>query len=74
MAMKNLTYRNLMTVIHKIEKKGYDFNTSEVLARNIFEEFLSRPLGISIEKRIGMILTKEEYEREYRIEQEGVTV
>ncbi len=64
MAMKNLTYRNLMTVIHKIEKKGYDFKTSEVIARNIFEEFLSRPLGISIEKRIGMVLSREEFEKE----------
>lgn len=30
--MKNMTYRNLMIVIRKIMKKGYDFSTSERLA------------------------------------------
>ena len=63
--MKNLTYRNLMTVIRKIMKKGYDFSTSERLARNIFRDFAACPNGKSIEERISLILTAEEYAAEY---------
>ena len=63
--MKNLTYHNLMAVIHKIQAKGYDFEASERLARNIFAEFAARPQGMSIEERVRRILTKEEFEREY---------
>ena len=37
--MKHLTYNNLMAVIKKIQAKGYDFETSERLARNVFTEF-----------------------------------
>ena len=62
--IKNLTYHNLMAVIHKIERKGYDFETSERLARNIFAEFEAHPQGISIEKRIDMILDYEDWVRE----------
>ncbi len=58
--IKSLTYRNLMTVIRKIEAKGYDFQESERLARNIFAEFDSRPQGMSIEERVRRVLTKEE--------------
>ena len=60
--MKNLTYRNLMTVIHRIEAKGYSFEESERVARRIFEDFKAQPLGLSIESRVDMILTKEEWE------------
>ena len=63
--MKNLTYRNLMIVIRKIMKKGYDFSTSERLARNIFRDFAACPNGKSIEERISLILTAEEYAAEY---------
>ena len=63
--MRNLTYRNLMAVIHKIQAKGYDFEESERLARNIFAEFEARPQGMSIEERVRRILTREEFEREY---------
>ena len=62
MAMKNMTYHNLMAVIHKIEGKGYDFETSERLARNIFSEFAATPQGLSIEERVRRILTKGEWE------------
>ena len=62
--MRNLTYRNLMTVIKQIQAKGYDFEESEWLARNIFAEFESRPLGMSIEERVRRVLTKEEWEKE----------
>ena len=60
--MKNMTYRNLMSVIHKIEAKGYTFDEAEPMARRIFEDFQSQPLGLSIESRIGMILSKAEWE------------
>ena len=63
--MKSLTYRNLMIVIRKIMKKGYDFSTSERLARNIFRDFAACPNGKSIEERISLILTAEEYAAEY---------
>lgn len=63
--MKNKTYRNLMAVIHRIEAKGYDFETAEQLARGVFEEFQASPGGLSIEERVKRILTKEEFEREY---------
>ena len=60
---KNLTYRNLIAVIRKIQAKGYSFEEAERLARGIFAEY--RPGGLSIEERIRRILTREEYEREY---------
>ena len=41
--MKHMTYNNLMTVIRKIQAKGYDFETSERLARRVFAEFEARP-------------------------------
>ena len=63
--MKNLTYRNLMIVIRKIMNKGYDFTTSERLARNIFRDFAACPKGKSIEDRINLIPTAEEYAAEY---------
>ena len=66
MAMKNLTYHNLMAVIHKIEAKGYAFKESERLARHIFDEYAARPQGMSIEERVRRILTKEEYEAQYQ--------
>ena len=63
--IKNLTYHNLMVVIHKIQAKGYDFEESERLARHVFDEFAARPQGMSIEERVRRILTREEFEREY---------
>ena len=66
MQMRRLTYRNLMAVIRKIEAKGYDFQESERLAKHIFAEFEARPQGMSIEERVGRVLTREEWERENR--------
>ena len=66
MAMKNLTYHNLMVVIHKIEAKGYDFKESERMARHIFNEFTARPQGLSIEERVHRILTKEDIETQHQ--------
>ena len=62
--MKHLTYNNLMAVIKKIQAKGYDFETSERLARNVFTEFQARPEGLSIEQRIERILDYEEWGRQ----------
>lgn len=62
MAIKNMTYRNLMIVIHKIQAKGWSFDESERMARNIFSEFSARPLGMSIEERISRIMTRQEWE------------
>ena len=62
--MKHLTYNNLMAVIKKIQAKGYDFETSERLARNVFTEFQARPEGLSIEQRIERILDYEEWVRQ----------
>ena len=64
--MRNMTYRNLMTVIRKIEAKGYDFQESERLARHIFAEFEARPQSMSTEERVRRVLTREEWERENR--------
>ena len=60
--IKNKTYRNLMIVIHKIQQKGYNFDEAEKMAKNIFDEFEARPLGMSIEERVRRILPKEEEE------------
>ena len=59
--MRHMTYNNLMAVIRKIERKGYDFETSERLARSVFTEFLARPEGLSVEARIDRILDYEEW-------------
>lgn len=64
--MRNLTYRNLMAVIRKIQAKGYDQPEAERLARSVFTEFQSCPQGMSIEERVRRILTKEEWARECR--------
>ena len=60
MAMKNLTYRNLMAVIRKIEAKGYTFEEAEPMAQRIFTEYT--PQGVSIEERVRRILTKAGWE------------
>ena len=60
--MKNMTYHNLMAVIHKLEKKGYTMEEAEPIARRIFEEFAANPMGLSIESRVEQVLTKEEWE------------
>ena len=56
--MKNLTYHNLMAVIHKIQNKGYTFEEAEPVARNIFAKFAAAPGGLTIEQRVGQVLTQ----------------
>ena len=60
--IKNLTYHNLMAVIHKLQKKGYTFEEAEPIARNIFSEYQAAPQGLSIESRIDRELSKKEWE------------
>lgn len=62
--MKNMTYNNLMEVIRKIERKGYDFDTAERLAKSVFTEYLARPEGLTIEQRIERIIDYEEWTRQ----------
>lgn len=61
--IKNLTYRNLMRVAKMIEQKGYSAEESLVLAKRKFAEF--NPKGMPIEGMAKMMLTAEEYEKEY---------
>ena len=58
--MRRMTYKNLMAVIHKLERKGYGFDEAEQLARGIFAEFEARPMGMSIERRTELVLPKGE--------------
>ena len=58
--IKNKTYKNVMIVINKIQRKGYEFDEAEKMSKNIFDEFEARPLGMSIEERVRRILPKEE--------------
>ena len=67
--IKNMTYRNLMAVIRKIEAKGCDFQESEGLARSIFAEFENMPQGMSIEELVRRSLTKDGQLKEYLIGQ-----
>ena len=62
--MRNMTYRNLMTVIRKIEAKGWTFEEADRTARTIFQEFAARPQGMSIEERVRRVLTKAEWEEQ----------
>jgi len=62
--MKNMTYRNLMTAIKKIQKKGWSFEEAEKSARRIFAQYEAYPMGMSIEAQIDQLLTKEEWEEE----------
>lgn len=63
MGIRNLTYRNLMIVIRRIQAKGYSFDESEKIARNIFSEY--NPNGLSIEEMTKRVLTKDEFEKEW---------
>ena len=57
-SMKNMTCRNLMIVIRRIQAKGYEFSEAERMARSVFDEFAAAPGGLSIEERVRRILTK----------------
>ena len=65
MAIKKLTYYNFMVIMHKIEKKGYISSEAEQMTRNVFDEFLACPGGLSVEARVDRILDKKELGKEY---------
>ena len=64
MTIKNRTYRNMMTVIKKIQAKGWDFKESERMARRIFDQIEAWPEGLSVQAQINQILTREQWEAE----------
>lgn len=64
MAIKNMTYKNFITIMKKIQNKGYNKAEAEKITRNLFAQF--NPLGTPIEVMANRVLTKEEYENEYR--------
>jgi len=65
-AIKNKTYYNFMRVLRMMEKKGYDRKTAEELTRQIFDQYESNPAGFPVLALVDRVLTKSEYENEYR--------
>ena len=61
--IKNLTYHNVLRVAKMIERKGYSAEEALTLARCKFAEF--NPNGMPIESMVKMMLTKEEFIKEY---------
>lgn len=62
--MKNRTYRNMMIVINRIQKKGWSFEEAVETARRIFDQFEAHPLGLSIEALTNQVISREEWETE----------
>lgn len=62
--IKNLTYHNLMIVIHKLMKKGYTMAEAELIAKGIFAAYY--PGGMSIEQRVNQVLSKDKYTKMYK--------
>lgn len=62
-AIYNYTYHNLMTIAHAIMKKGYDEDEAITIAEAFFRD--SRG-DINIYRKVNVMLTKEEYEAEYK--------
>lgn len=64
--IKNKTYNNLMLVIGKIQKKGYSFEEAREIAEHLFADFQPNSNSVwTMEKRIDIILPKDEYEAEF---------
>ena len=63
--MKNMTYHNLMTVIKKIQAKGWNFQEAESIARRIFQQYEACPMGLSIEEQVRRQCTKQEWEQSF---------
>jgi len=62
--IKNRTYRNMMIIVNRIQRKGWDFDEAVRLARGIFDSYEARPNGLSIEQMEKRILTVKEWEAE----------
>lgn len=61
--MRNKTYRNVIILTHRIQKKGYDFEESSKMALRCFDE--SNPYGMGAEAIADKIVSKEKWENEY---------
>lgn len=66
--MKNIkkkTYRNFLYVVRLIQNKGYDMEEAVDIAHKIFDQVNE---NMTVERLVSRILTKEEYQQEYKIE------
>ena len=64
MAIKNLTYHNLMRVAKMVMEKGYTQEEAIEIAKQRFAEF--NPLGMSIEAMVKRMPTKAEWEEDMK--------
>lgn len=64
MAIKNLTYYNLMRVAKMVMEKGYNEKEAIEIAKQRFAEF--NPLGMSIEAMVKRMPTKAEWEEDMK--------
>lgn len=62
--IRNCTYRNMMIIVNRIQRKGWDFDESVRLARGIFAHFEACPNGLSVEQLERQIITVEEWKAE----------
>lgn len=62
--IKNRTYRNMMIIVNRIQRKGWDFEEAVRLARGIFDSYEAHPNGLSVEQMERRILTVKEREAE----------
>lgn len=65
--MKYKTLKNIEKATRMIADKGYDWETANDLAIKSFENVKANNFYHPVEYFIDKILTKEEYEKEYRI-------
>lgn len=63
--MKRMTYNNLMKAIKLLQAKGYDWNESEILARQRFDAVKYNNYAMTVESLIEKTLTKAEYDQAY---------
>ena len=63
MKIRNLTYKNLVYVIKRIQAKGYGFQEAEKIARRLFDSL--NPNGMSMDDMIGRVMSKAEFEAQY---------
>ena len=64
--MRNQTYRNVMILMKRLQEKGYDFEESRDLAFKCFENSAGNNKGMKPEQFEQMILTKKEWEEQYK--------
>ena len=65
MAIKNLTYYNLMRVAKMVMEKGYTEKEAIEIAKQRFAEY--NPYGMSIEESVRRLMTKAEWEAEQKM-------